>query len=699
MNEELRELVVLAGGAAPRIAKLHGRDHLVVPVVALMEGIIHAVNAPEDEFVPAAALAAAAHTWNGRPLVVGHPVVGGRHVSANDPRILAEQAFGTIFNSRMSGTKMAQEAWVDPERLEALGQHAMLADIRAGRPVEVSVGAGVRVAREAGTHNGRKYGSRWAAMQGDHLAFLPGGRGACSVEMGCGACRAAEAFDMSGDEPVRAAWADGSGADDHGGPIAGGSTGVAVRGPFGRPAASARAKAATAKAERASANAGTPMSHQAAMAAHQEAAAAHREAGDAATAKVHEKLAAGHAGKMAAERPPRPGARAAEGGEMDKKGLLGRARKLLARLAGRAAEDGAAPATPTAEEQAEAISYDAIDALLGSAADKLAAARGHVADLVATEAALDATDAAEADEETLESARLDATRALCMAASADLAAVVQACYALCSADYSGNPIGSQRWMEAVRAAYGKEISAKNLAAVQAAHDAAHTMHDHTTALGADCARGMATKAAQAADEGSETMTKEARAAAIKALNCKCTGLDGAEGLKALEALPDAAIEAMERTRAASEAATKEATDKAAAAETARAAAEAKATGAETEKAGAEARIKALEAGAIPAAELAELRGLAAAKKEQDEAEKAGLVGKLKALGALTEDQLKAKPLDELRTLAAFAKVDAPRADFSGMGQPAQRAAGSATFAPPDPYKAGVDALRAANAAK
>ncbi len=214
MKNELRALDAIIGtGNPPRVEFLHGRRHLVVPVIALMEGVIHAVNAPTREFVPAARLAAAAGSWNGRPLVIGHPTENGRQISANRPDVIARQGFGVIYESRMAGNRLGQEAWIDPERLIALGQRNMLADIEAGKPIEVSVGAFVKTLEKSGTHGGKDYQFEWGDITGDHLAFLPGGRGACSLEMGCGACRAASSWD---DDDFRALWPDKSGKDDHG---------------------------------------------------------------------------------------------------------------------------------------------------------------------------------------------------------------------------------------------------------------------------------------------------------------------------------------------------------------------------------------------------------------------------------------------------------------------------------------------------
>src|SRR5262252_5208585 len=86
VNNETRQLHVLGATGQFRIETLDGREHLVVPVVALKEGVIHAVNAATPEFVPMSALAVAPQGWNGRPLVLGHPSRNGIKISANDPK-------------------------------------------------------------------------------------------------------------------------------------------------------------------------------------------------------------------------------------------------------------------------------------------------------------------------------------------------------------------------------------------------------------------------------------------------------------------------------------------------------------------------------------------------------------------------------------------------------------------------------------
>lgn len=191
MSDQIRALHLAALTGKTRTEWWGGKEHLIVPVVALQEAVIQAMNAETPELVTLAAITTSVDRWNGLPLVVNHPVNDGEPVSANDPATLEKQGFGIIRSAHIKGKKLVMEALVNPERLIALGQTAMLNDLREGRPVSVSVGAGVRVTSASGTHLGKSYEGEWTFIAPDHLAFLPGGRGACSLEMGCGAHRAA----------------------------------------------------------------------------------------------------------------------------------------------------------------------------------------------------------------------------------------------------------------------------------------------------------------------------------------------------------------------------------------------------------------------------------------------------------------------------------------------------------------------------
>jgi hypothetical protein len=191
----IRRLVVAAEGTLLRTANFMGRVHMVVPVVALREGVIHAINAASPEFVPASELDATPQGWNGRPVLPLHPVDAlSRQISANSPTVLEAHQFGFIANARTEGRMLKMDAWLDKARATELGGDAqrVIARLEEGKPIEVSVGAFVSAEAKEGTHGGKAYKAVWHTIVPDHLAMLPEGTlGACSNEMGCGAPRTA----------------------------------------------------------------------------------------------------------------------------------------------------------------------------------------------------------------------------------------------------------------------------------------------------------------------------------------------------------------------------------------------------------------------------------------------------------------------------------------------------------------------------
>lgn len=196
MSKELRllSLRLAADKTLLRTAEFRGQKHLIVPVVALREGVIHAMNAEAPEFVPIEALERAPGSWNGRPIVPNHPIIDGEVVSANDPRLLEENSFGQVFATVVEGKKLNMEAWLDLARCASLGGDAQSVVDRcnAGEPVEVSVGAMVTLEAKTGVYKGKHYSKVWQDIFPDHLAMLPEGvKGACNNEMGCGAPRVA----------------------------------------------------------------------------------------------------------------------------------------------------------------------------------------------------------------------------------------------------------------------------------------------------------------------------------------------------------------------------------------------------------------------------------------------------------------------------------------------------------------------------
>jgi hypothetical protein len=184
-----------ARGDQIRYATFDGSPHLVVPVVAVVEGVIHASNAPQPELVTMEVLRANVAAWNGQPAVLGHPEADGQKISANDPATLDAYGMGRVFNARVSGEKLLMDAYIDPRKADRVaGGSELVQRLMAGQTVEVSVGAFVEVdLTKAGRWNGQPYRGAWSSVSPDHLAILPEGQiGACSINDGCGALRAAE---------------------------------------------------------------------------------------------------------------------------------------------------------------------------------------------------------------------------------------------------------------------------------------------------------------------------------------------------------------------------------------------------------------------------------------------------------------------------------------------------------------------------
>lgn len=187
-----RQLAISVPAAEIRQVVYSGRQHVVVPVCALTgDQVIHSMNAEKPEFVPADLLAQAPTGWNNRPVVPLHPDDG----TANTPEVLEAMCFGTIFNSSYDpiSKKLKMEAWLDPQRADAVGALAqdVIARCNRGEMVEVSIGAIVGVQGNIeGEANGKPYSGVWVMLVPDHLAMLPAGvKGACSIEMGCGGPR------------------------------------------------------------------------------------------------------------------------------------------------------------------------------------------------------------------------------------------------------------------------------------------------------------------------------------------------------------------------------------------------------------------------------------------------------------------------------------------------------------------------------
>jgi len=160
------------------IKKLEGRDHFVVPTVMIKEGTFAGSAGPIH--YPANVLRNSARLWNGKPIVVYHPTMFGGSF-ADNVAVYNQQKIGVIFNSRMDGTKLKADAWIDVQRVTDVDKRVLRA-IKEMKPMEVSTG----LVTECKLPTSNNSAPIVTAIMPDHLAILPDQIGACSMKDGAG---------------------------------------------------------------------------------------------------------------------------------------------------------------------------------------------------------------------------------------------------------------------------------------------------------------------------------------------------------------------------------------------------------------------------------------------------------------------------------------------------------------------------------
>ncbi|MDD5220007.1 MAG: hypothetical protein PHV11_05555, partial [Candidatus Bipolaricaulis sp.] len=105
--------------------KMHqGKNHIVVPVVMMVEGVHYGSHGPLLHSINE--LGKFPDSWNGIPVVINHPEIEGRNVSANSPEIIEQQTVGRVYNTYVKDNrKLAAEAWLDEERLQNLSKEVL----------------------------------------------------------------------------------------------------------------------------------------------------------------------------------------------------------------------------------------------------------------------------------------------------------------------------------------------------------------------------------------------------------------------------------------------------------------------------------------------------------------------------------------------------------------------------------------------
>ncbi len=176
-----------------------GMELLSFPVKALREQILECQNClPGGEFVSVGEIKKSLSKWNGRPITIDHPRNGNGDLEfANrDAKFLESVKVGFIDNARFINGFL----WVDAHLSRTLaatttdGRGIIAALLGDGPDVEVSTGYGMELDHRSGSFGGQRYHYAQSDIHPDHLALLPiGMEGACSIEDGCGAARAAQA--------------------------------------------------------------------------------------------------------------------------------------------------------------------------------------------------------------------------------------------------------------------------------------------------------------------------------------------------------------------------------------------------------------------------------------------------------------------------------------------------------------------------
>lgn len=161
-----------------------GKQYLVVPVVAIREGVLNGV------YVASTEIEKSLPSWNGRPIPLSHPTQNGQHISANSPRVVERDVIGNLYNVNFSNGALRGEMWLDVVKARRTQEGAdTIKRLQSNEMVEVSTGYWSDEEQGKGTFNGKGYTRKVKNILPDHLAILVNEIGACSIRDGCGAPR------------------------------------------------------------------------------------------------------------------------------------------------------------------------------------------------------------------------------------------------------------------------------------------------------------------------------------------------------------------------------------------------------------------------------------------------------------------------------------------------------------------------------
>jgi len=179
-----RFAIHISATASMREEMLEGRKHLVVPVAMMTEGVHVGSDGPMLHLGAELSATPAVRAWNTKPIVLDHPMLNGSPQSASDPEVFNKQRVGIIFNAHYD-SKLRAEAWIDIEKADSIDKR-LVANLRAGKMVEVSTGVFTTNEMTPGEWNGEQYLGIARQHEPDHLAVILDGVGACSIMDGAG---------------------------------------------------------------------------------------------------------------------------------------------------------------------------------------------------------------------------------------------------------------------------------------------------------------------------------------------------------------------------------------------------------------------------------------------------------------------------------------------------------------------------------
>ncbi len=174
-----------------RIEIFDGEEHLVIPVVAAIQGVLN------GQFLPMSSLEASLPAWEGVSITMSHPKKLGEDVSANTKFAFENFVVGRFFNAIIEDNKFKGEFWIN---LSKINEHEdgkdFLALVEEGATIEVSTAYWCTTDNRGGIYNGTQYSGTQTNIIPNHVAILLHEVGACSVADGCGAPRTNQETDM-----------------------------------------------------------------------------------------------------------------------------------------------------------------------------------------------------------------------------------------------------------------------------------------------------------------------------------------------------------------------------------------------------------------------------------------------------------------------------------------------------------------------